>query len=262
MLTTASQKGRKFKHGWHPSLPDHRARKYSVPRHVSAVPLPPSVDLRTTGFLPTPYDQGQLGSCTANAIAAAIEFDRKKQGLDDWTPSRLFIYYNERAMENSIASDSGAQIADGIKVINTIGACLEATWPYVEGQFAVAPPTAAITEAAEHEDVSHEQITQDIYSLKGCLAEGFPVVFGFTVYDAFESDQVAQTGVLNLPEASEQQQGGHAVLIVGYDEASQRFLVRNSWGTDWGQGGYFTMPYAYVLSPDLANDFWSVRLVK
>jgi C1A family cysteine protease len=251
---------RKFKKGWSPSLPNHRAKKYSVPRHVSAVPLPQSVDLRPG--CPMVYDQMDIGSCTANALAAAVEFDRKKQGLPDWVPSRLFIYYNERSMEGTIQSDSGAQIADGIMSINTVGVCQEATWPYVESQFATAPPQAAYVEANQHESVSFEQVDQTLAGLQGCLAEGYPVVFGFSVYDAFESDQVAQTGVLNLPAPTEQCQGGHAVLIVGYDNPSQRFTVRNSWGADWGQSGVFSMPYAYVLSPDLASDFWTIRLMK
>ncbi len=254
---------RKIKtYGWKRDLPDYRDKKYSVPRHVSAIPLPNKVDLRTTGFLPPVYDQGELGSCTGNAIAAALEFDRKKQALDDWTPSRLFIYYNERSIENDIAQDGGAQIRDGIKAVATAGACKETTWPYVESQFAVNPPQAAWDEAKLHEAVNYEALDQRLEILEGCLASGYPIVFGFTVYDAFESDEVAQSGVLNMPAPNEGQQGGHAVLLCGYDFDAKRFLVRNSWGPEWGQAGYFTIPYGYVLSPDLADDFWTIRVVQ
>jgi hypothetical protein len=202
------------------------------------------------------------GNCTGNAIAGAIEFDRKKQKLQDWAPSRLFIYYNERVMENSVASDSGAQIRDGIKSVNKQGACKETTWPYNTSHFATKPPAAAYTEGKQHEAVSYKSISQDITQIKACLAEGYPIVFGFTCYSAFEQDEVAQTGILNLPQPNESCVGGHAVLMVGYDDDKQMVLVRNSWGHDWGQDGYFWMDYAYISNPDLADDFWSIRTVK
>jgi C1A family cysteine protease len=95
--------------------------------------------------------------------------------------------------------------------------------------------------------------------MRACLADGFPFVFGFTVYESFESDTVAKSGVLNLPKAKESAIGGHAVCAVGYDDAARRFIVRNSWGTDWGKRGYFTMPYAYLADRNLSDDFWTVR---
>jgi C1A family cysteine protease len=253
-------KARKLAHGWNPDLPDHRDHQYSAPHPLMAA-LPPSVDL-TPHCPKTVYDQGDLGSCTANAIGAAIEFDRLKQNLPDWVPSRLFIYYNERAMEKTILSDSGAQIRDGIKSVNQKGACKETTWPYDPSKFTVCPSTPAYGEAAQHKAVAYQSVVQSLSQLKGCLASGYPIVFGFTVYDGFESDVVAQTGILNLPGSGEQMVGGHAVLMVGYDDASQRFRVRNSWGPNWGQHGYFTMPYAYATNPNLADDFWTIRLVK
>ena len=105
-------------------------------------------------------------------------------------------------------------------------------------------------------------MNRDLAQMKGCLAAGYPFVFGFTVYDAFESGVVAKTGVLNMPTSAEQVVGGHAVLCVGYDDAAQRFIVRNSWGAKWGQKGYFTMPYAYMITRGLASDFWTIRVVE
>nr|MDQ6913620.1 C1 family peptidase [Verrucomicrobiota bacterium] len=95
--------------------------------------------------------------------------------------------------------------------------------------------------------------------MRTCLADGFPFVFGFTVYDSFESAAVAQSGVVNLPLPKEKVIGGHAVMAVGYNDAQQRFIIRNSWNTDWGMKGYFTMPYEYLSDRNLSDDFWTVR---
>ncbi|HZF02651.1 MAG TPA: peptidase, partial [Methylomirabilota bacterium] len=111
------------RYGWLPDLPDQRDHLYAAPGEMLGA-LPSKIDLRAK--CPPVYNQGQLGSCTANAIAAAIEFDRLKQKLDDFTPSRLFIYYNERTVEHSVDSDSGAQIRDGIKSVGKLGDCPEA----------------------------------------------------------------------------------------------------------------------------------------
>jgi C1A family cysteine protease len=98
--------------------------------------------------------------------------------------------------------------------------------------------------------------------MKGCLASGYPFVFGFSVYESFESQEVKQTGRVPMPSPNEQLLGGHAVLAVGYDDSQRRFIVRNSWGKDWGMQGYFTIPYAYLLDDNLADDFWTIRQVE
>jgi len=98
--------------------------------------------------------------------------------------------------------------------------------------------------------------------MKGCLASGYPFVFGFTVYDSFESTTVAQTGHAPMPQPGEKVAGGHAVAAVGYDDKNQWFIVRNSWGASWGLKGYFTLPYQYLLAADLSDDFWTIRIVE
>jgi C1A family cysteine protease len=178
-------------------------------------------------------------------------------------PSRLFIYYNERVMEGTVNSDPGAQIRDGVKSVSDLGVCPETEWPYDINKFANAPSKQCFTDAKKCQAVGYQRLdSTNLNQLKGCIASGFPFVFGFTVYDAFESDDVAKSGILNMPAPKEKVQGGHAVLAVGYDDAAQRFTVRNSWGKDWGMKGYFTIPYSYLTTTDLADDFWTIRILK
>ena len=247
------------RYGWVPDLPDQRDFMYAAPAPFQSN-TPPSVNLSKQ--CPPPYDQGQLGSCTANAIAGAIEFDQIKASLTEFTPSRLFIYYNERAMEGTINSDSGAQIRDGIKSVATLGAPPETDWPYNIAKFTQKPPANAFSDAKQHLVVLYQRLIQDLGTLKGCLASGFPFVFGFTCYQSFESPAVAKTGILPMPASGEAVVGGHAVVCVGYDDKSRMFLVRNSWGTSWGLKGYFKMPYAYLTDPKLASDLWTIRSVQ
>jgi C1A family cysteine protease len=230
---------------------------YALRKTVSQ--LPKSINLIPN--CPPVYNQEKLGSCTGNAIAGAVEFELMKQNID-FTPSRLFIYYNERVMENSVNSDCGAQIRDGIKSVASQGVCHETLWPYDETQFATKPTDQCYTEALNYLILQYHSVPQDLVQMKSCLAEGFPFALGITVYESFEGDDVAKTGMVNLPDKNESCVGGHAILCVGYDDAFQRFTIRNSWGTDWGQSGYFTLPYEYVLNPNLADDFWTIRLVK
>jgi C1A family cysteine protease len=246
------------RYGWVADLPDHRDHIYSAPMQV-VTSLPTKVDLISQ--CPAVYDQGQLGSCTANAIAGAIEFDLMKEKKKDFMPSRLFIYYNERDIEGTVDSDSGAQIRDGIKSIASQGDCPENEWSYDISKFAQKPPQKCYADALKHKAVQYQRITRTLNQMKGCLASGYPFVFGFTVYDSFESEEVAKTGQLNMPSAGENVVGGHAVLAVGYDDTQNRFIVRNSWGASWAMKGYFTMPYGYLLDQNLSDDLWTVRVV-
>jgi len=163
-------------------------------------------------------------------------------------------------MEGTINSDSGAMIRDGIKSTVKQGICSEKTWPYVIGQFKKKPPSQAYVEALSHQVTVYSSIIS-LNDMKQCLAQGFPFVFGFTVYESFESDVVAKTGVVPMPKRGESVLGGHAVVAVGYDDSTQRFMVRNSWGKGWGLAGYCTMPYQY-LNSRLASDMWRVTAEK
>jgi C1A family cysteine protease len=271
-ITMESSARKTGTYGWLPDLPDVRDHLFAAPMATIGA-LPAAVDLRK--YCPaTVYDQGRIGSCTANAIAGAFEFDVLKQSLPDFMPSRLFIYYNERAAEGHVHTDSGAMIRDGIKSVSKLGVCTEVQWPYDDTPPAVdggpwpktakagKRPSAACYQAATANDaLSYQRVVRSLAQFKGCLAAGYPFVFGFTVYESFESETVAKTGVVPMPLPSEAVLGGHAVLAVGYDDATSRFLVRNSWGPDWGLSGYFTMPYAYLTETGLSQDFWTIRSV-
>lgn len=249
----------KYSLGWLPDLPDARDYMYAAPLAVLKK-LPQNADLR--GKCPPVYDQGALGSCTANALGGAFQFGQKKQKKKDFIPSRLFIYYNERVIINTVNSDSGAQIRDGIKTLNKQGVCRETLWPYDIAKFTLKPPPADYAEALKNQITSYQRLTNTLTILKGCLAEGYPFVYGFTVYESFMTAKVAKTGIMPMPAASEKMVGGHAVMAVGYDDKRQAFLIRNSWGTGWGIKGYFWMPYAYIIDSSRCDDFWTIRLVE
>jgi len=246
-------------YGWVPDLPDHRDSLYAAPRKFLRA-LPVRVDLRT--HCPPIYNQGQLHSCTAHAIAAAIQFDKMKQSRPEiFVPSRLFIYYNERAIERSIHSDSGAQIRNGIKSVAKRGVCHERLWPYRTRKFRQKPWRKCYTEAAKHPTLTYHRVRRTLPQLKACLASGYPFIFGFWVYKSFHSQKVRHTGRASMPVRHDKVHGGHAVLAVGYDDAQRRFIVRNSWGRKWGMRGYFTLPYDYFTNHHLSQDFWTIRVV-
>ena len=254
--------------GWRPDKPDFRDK-------ICQIQVPPAlpffVDLRPQ--FPAIYDQGPLGSCTANAISGVMESDQIREKLKyEFIPSRLFIYYQERVMEGTVLSDSGAEIRDGVKSVNIYGACPESDWPYNVAKFAVKPTPVAYKDAKLHKSLKYASVNVDVPSVQAVMAAGFPVVFGFTVYSSFMSDEVSQSGIMQMPVKSETVEGGHAVVMVGYstvswtDKGTGRsmppgLIIRNSWGADWGLGGYFVMPFGYV-NTDLSDDYWQIDVVQ
>lgn len=246
----------------------HWVRDPVDPRdHIFSLTLPtaiPSrVDLRTYS---TPVeDQGLLGSCTGNAIASAIELINKKNSKI-FDISRLFIYYQERVLEGSVYYDNGAYIRDGIKACYTWGAPLESLWPYVTRKWAIKPSAAAYTDAAKRKVTGYKKCL-NFAAVKNALATRNPVIVGFDVYSSFEQGawQLPNgSGLMPYPNArTEQLLGGHAVCIVGYDDnlAGGRFIVKNSWGTNWAANGYFYMPYQVIQNPSMSADFWTISAV-
>lgn len=244
-------------YNWIPDIPDKRDLLYAAPR-IFKTAMPKSVDLRPN--CSKIEDQGDLGSCTAQASVAALEYlenVNKKDIYEDL--SRLFVYYCTRKLQNTIRYDSGASLRTTIKALAKYGACPEDTYPYKIMAYKNKPPESCFNQALEHRVIQYIRLNT-IRDMKVCLASGYPFCFGFSVYESFESEIVENTGKAELPKENEACLGGHAVLGVGYNDSTQRFLIRNSWGEDWGMDGYFTLPYDYLADRDLSDDFWTIKI--
>lgn len=245
--------GREFRLGWKPDCIDTRDQLFTPFRGL----IPDTLDLRTRFTQPEIYDQGSLGSCTANAIGFAYQFRSMVQNNRlQFAPSRLFIYYNERASEGTIAEDSGAQIRTGIKSVNREGVCSELTWPYRINAFKTRPPPRCYSEAVSRKSRTYKRVDGTIAGIKSAIASGHPVVFGFYVYSSFTT--IDADGVMPMPKPDEEFLGGHAVVAVGYTRT--HLIVRNSWGSKWGADGYFVMPFEFI-TPDRTADFWIITQI-
>jgi len=217
--------------------------------------LPPIMDL--TPKMPPVKDQKNLGACTAFGLCGLVGYNENimnhQPRID---PAELFLYYNERAMEGTIKKDNGAQIRDGIKSLAKQGICDSSLWPYLPAKFAQKPPTGAYSAAKLDLITRYERVTT-VDQMRDAICSGYPVVFGATLYESFESNEVAETGIVPMPGAGEQILGGHCMLACAYNDNKRRFRIRNSWGIDWGLAGYCEMPYDYFNS-DLTSDMWVI----
>ena len=240
------------------SPPDHRDFVH-VPALSHTKALPPAVDLRNQ--MPPVLDQSTLGSCALNATSNCLRHLLRTEHNVEFQPSRLYMYWNTRVnIEHGPADeDTGVCIRDVCKAVRAYHVCDEVVWPYDISKFCVAPPLQAYESANLHTTLRYAYVPQNVDSMRRTIASGLPVIIGLQLYDSFESAEVAATGVVPMPDlANEQCLGGHAVLAVGYDDSKEVFIVMNSWGTSWGQQGYFEIPYAYVLDPELASNFWTL----
>uniref|UniRef100_A0A6C0F202 Peptidase C1A papain C-terminal domain-containing protein n=1 Tax=viral metagenome TaxID=1070528 RepID=A0A6C0F202_9ZZZZ len=264
------------------------------------------VDLRKRQFtdkqgknvkFPEAYDQGGLGSCTANALAFCYQFDMLNEVISfgpgkTSIPSRLFIYYYERAIEGSISNNNkhtGAKLSDGINnVLYTKGVCSEDDWRYYDDDdtYQIEPDLNAINNAKFHKIISQTDpfiaLYPSVENLKINLRKGFPIAFGFKVFQSFMyklpyKDQIpAVFTTMPIPVYGEKIMGGHAVVLVGFKDKEKVFIVRNSWGKYWGENGYFYMPYEIIegnyIDPNVdpnddkkfkryTSDFWSITEV-
>lgn len=250
--------------GWKPELPDQRDAKFDHSAVLNAVQAAPPavVDFRGPNMPPV-YDQGNLGSCVGNGVAAAYHYIQRKQGLEDYAPSRLFIYFAAREIEGSINDDAGCFVRDGLKVVNKLGAPHEQNWGYVEGQFNRRPDPQVYTDANKHRAIAYESVEVSVTAVKAALIAGYPVIVGFTVYQSFW--RISRDGIMPIPEMWERVEGGHCVLVVGYltmkdhqGVLTEYAICRNSWGATWGDKGYFYIPLAWLCNRDNADDFWAI----
>ena len=218
--------------------------------------LPSFIDLRTNPNMPPVYDQGQLGSCTANALCGAYEFDNP-----GFMGSRLFLYYNERIITNNVLSDGGSTISAGIQSLQTKGLCPETDWPYDETKCLIQPSESCYTNALTRTITEMKNVPTTMEGMKTILASGIPFAIGIKIYSSFESDSVASTGIVHMPTNNDNLLGGHAVLVCGYNNSKKQWIVRNSWGSSWGDAGYFYLPYQYLTNRNLSSDAWCLENV-
>ena len=241
--------------GWRPQLPDIRDHIYTAKRGMFK-----DVDLRPN--CPPIWDQGQTSGCTAFAIASAVAYMRTVEKLPSFTPSRLFIYACERIVENDLGKDDGAEIRTGIKCVASQGVPDEIYWPFDVSKLLVRPDEIAYKFALT--DLVGEYLNVPITenSVLTALTNNLPIVFGVTLYDSFDGEEVSTTGQVPLPAKTENVIGGHAMVIVGAKIKERKFIVRNSWRTDWGDKGFCYFPFDYLLDENLADDFWVILSIK
>ena len=242
---------------------DHR--DYVQEYHGNKIPSHRHTEVDLREYVDQVYSQGSLNSCTANAVCAAYQLDLKKQAeadsdYTDFDPSRLFLYYNTRARKNQAKKNAGASLRDTIKALNTCGVCEESDWPYDTNKFRKKPTHQCYSDA-EGNDLRHYKRLNhtDIHQLRACLKEKNPFVFGFEVYRSFH--EAEEDGEMPMPTDRELRRdplGEHAVVAVGYDDEEQQVTVLNSWGEDWGDEGYFYMPYDFITDSDFCFDFWKI----
>jgi C1A family cysteine protease len=240
-----------MKFGWKPQKPDGRdfALSITVPR---VMPIRSSVEK----FFSTVEDQGDLGSCVFNAGVALLEslMIRNKHSFFDM--SRLFPYYNVRVDYGQVNEDTGAEIRDAVSSLRKLGCCTELLWPYVTGKFAIKPPAKCYQQALNYQ-ITRYEVVNGLNEIKACISSSrVGVIFGFWVYESFMN--IGADGIMPVPKSYEDCLGGHAVVIVAYDDKAKRVKVRNSWGKNWGDKGYFYMPYEFLLDPDECMDFWRI----
>lgn len=234
--------------------PDHHTYPVQPSDTYDPDDLPAKVDLRQ--HMPPVFDQRQLESCTGNALAAAYGYLEGRVAQKVVIVSRLFIYYNERDVEGDPDKDSGAKLRDGVAVLEKYGACSEDTWPYEETRVKAKPTSDAYDEGKGHEIDQAATVAVDLHAMKHCLAEGYPFVFIILLDPAaFKPDA---KGFIPRP-TKKTGLAGHAMCVVGYDDAKKVFIVRNSWGATWGDKGHCYLPYDWMTDKNAVFDMWTLR---
>lgn len=244
--------------GWKPDKKDPRDLKFKLPQHFTAFDLPERVD--NTRFLPKEVlHQLDLGSCTANAADTLLRSAGQRVNKPVAPTSRLYTYFNTRDIEGTTDEDAGGEIRNVFKALNKNGYCDEPLWPYKIKSYRKRPPEAAYAQgAARTSGFRYGRVAHTPEQLQASLHLGYLVEFGFFVPASFISPFTEDTGIMTMPRPGESVLGGHAVVLVDYDRKLQRYRCRNSYGSEWGDRGYFYMPFAFAHDPDWCLDHWTI----
>ena len=238
------------------------------------VSLPTSVDLRA--WCSPIENQLNLGSCTANAGVGIVEYYERRAFGKDIDASRLFLYKATRDLMKQ-TGDTGAFLRTTMQALVLFGVPPETYCPYIVANFDNEPSAFLYAFAENYQALNYYRLdpigttsSALLATIKTNLAAGLPSMFGFTVYSSYTQASVANQGAIPYPVVGEKIVGGHAIMAVGYNDSlviknansgatatTGAFLIRNSWGTAWGNAGYGWLPYNYVLK-GLATDWWSL----
>ncbi len=260
----------KYVYGLRKDSEDERDHLMHKKYNLEQIQLPPEFNIKDK--CPPVWQQGSEGSCSAHTGCAARSILENDNVLE---LSRSFLYYQERVLSNNTDSDSGASMRDIGDALHKWGVCKDADMVYDDTDYTTSPNAEQMQKASFYKIKEYLRITTGVLGIKQWLyLKKQPVCMGMDVYESMESEKVAKTGILPIPKKNEKYLGGHAVLIVGYKDNTEKkcflkkvfnkvtnnilegyFLVRNSWGNDWGENGYFWMPYSYI-EKGYANDFW------
>ncbi|CAF3309267.1 unnamed protein product [Rotaria sp. Silwood2] len=247
-----------------PSLRQSTALKFSSARKYTDKALPSSVDL--TEAMTAVELQEDTSACVGNALAAAYEFLIKKKTGKDIDVSRLFIYYNGRMKDEpdiKFVEDSGCSITGAIMGLKEYGCCKEENFRYDINRINERPPCQCYSEAANYRITNGMQLNANLYEMKACLAQGYPFAFGLATFPSF-AEAETNGGIVLMPKPEETKNSNgdlHAMLAVGYVDRSEQFIVKNSWGSKWGDKGYCYIPYAYMSDPKYCSDLHTIKTI-
>jgi hypothetical protein len=237
---------------WHPGLRSVPLDIHHAPKLLQgALTL---IDMEAAG--PAIFDQGQEGSCTANAVTGVFELKERLNGYDLGPGSRQAIYALARAMRGNLKHDTGSTISDTMAVVLKYGLPSEAICPYSVGLVTTLPGPDVLADGLKRRPDAKMivRVHQDMANLWNTLSEDDPIAFGFTVYTSFMSGTMAKSGIWHGHQKGDKVEGGHAVALIGYSPMTRMFKCRNSWGAGWGIRGTFWLPQDFVLSQD-CDDF-------